>query len=83
MIEITLSDNIELTGIETAREAREILKSVKDLNDYDITAITGFNDNVIDFNCYNMKNNRAYYGLLDNVDLIISLDYAGDINDMI
>ena len=30
-----------------------------------------------------MKDNTAYYGLLDNIDLIIDLDYAGDIDDMI
>ena len=83
MIEITLNDKIELTGIKTSREARALLMSVKGLNAYDITAITGINKNVIEFNCYNIKNDKAYYGLLDNVDLIISLDYAGDIDDMI
>ena len=82
MIEMTLNNKIELTGIETKRDARAILNSVKGLNDYDITAISEINKNVIYFNCYNMKNNRAYYGLLDNIDLIISLDYAGDIDDM-
>ena len=83
MIEITLNDQMELTGIETVREARAVLKSIKGLNDYEIAAISGFNENVIEFNCYNVKNNNAYYGLLDNIDLIVSLDYAGDIDDMI
>lgn len=80
---ITLNDKIDLTGIETKREAKAILYSIKSLNDYDITAISEFNENVIYFNCYNMKNNKAYYGLLDNIDLIIDLDYAGHIDDMI
>ena len=83
MIEITLNDKIELTGFETAREARAILKSIKGLNDYEIAAITEINEYVIGFNCYNMKNNNAYYGLLDNIDLIVSLEYAGDVDDMI
>ncbi len=83
MINITLNDKLELTEVKTVREARAVLKSIKGLNDYDITAITEINKNVIYFNCYNMKNNKAYYGLLDNIDLIISLDYAGDIDDMI
>lgn len=82
MIEITLNNKIDLTGIETKREARAILNSIKGLNDYEIAAITEINENAIYFNCYNMKNNNAYYGLLDNIDLIIDLDYAGDIEDM-
>lgn len=83
MIEITFSNKIELTGFEMAHELRSILNNVKGLNDYEIAAITGSNKNVITFNCYNIKNDKAYYGLLDNIDLIISLDYAGDIDDMI
>ncbi len=82
MKKIRLNEQMELTGMETAREARAILNSVKGLNDYDIVAITGSNKNVIEFNCYNMKNNNAYYGHLDNIDLIISLDYAGNIDDL-
>ena len=82
MKEITFKDQLELTGMETVREARAILNSLKGLNDYDITAITGINNKVIEFNCYNMKTNAAYYGHLDNIDLIVSLDYAGDIDDL-
>lgn len=83
MIEITLNDKIELTGFENVREAKAILNSIKGLKDYDIVAIDGCNKNVITFNCYNIKNNKAYYGLLDNIDLVIDLDFAGDIDDMI
>ena len=82
MKEIMLNDKIELTGFETAIEARELLRNVKGLNDYDIVAITGIYNNVIYFNCYNMKTNAAYYGHLDNIDLVISLDYAGDIDNL-
>ena len=39
MIEIKLIDKLELTGIETVREARAVLKSIKGLNDYEIAAI--------------------------------------------
>lgn len=80
---LKLNNKLELTGLETKREARTILRNIKGLNGYDIVAITWNDKNMINFNCYNMKTNKAYYGLLDNIDLIISLDYAGDVDDMI
>ena len=49
----TLNNKIDLTGFETKRELKAILKSIKDLNDYEIAAIDGSNKNVITFNCYN------------------------------